>query len=193
MRTISPRRVVTILLLAAVFGVTLSIIKGNDGGARDAVGNLSAPWLLLPFLAGLACRGRAAAGAVVGLAATLMALAGFYVANAFVFELGPHPFTTDIQLAVSSGRMYFIAGLFSGPIFGALGGWWHQHRSTALALLVTSTLIFEPAAQVTYGHVQPGSFDLYPGLWETEVVIGVGACVVIARRMHNPPGSTMAK
>ncbi len=54
-------------------------LKGNGGGVRDAVGNVSAVWLLLPFLAGAAVSSlRLTAAAVADLAATLAALTGFY-------------------------------------------------------------------------------------------------------------------
>jgi hypothetical protein len=79
------------LLLAASFGVAMSVFKGNGAGVRDDIGNLSAPWLLVPFFAAGALPGRRLlTGALVGMAATCTALAAFYVANAFVLDLGPH-------------------------------------------------------------------------------------------------------
>jgi len=55
------RRAVWILSLAVLFGVASAWIKGNSAGPRDAIGNASAPWLLLPFLAGAVWRSRRAA------------------------------------------------------------------------------------------------------------------------------------
>src|SRR5689334_13162073 len=45
---------------------------------RNAVGSLSSPWVLIPFVAG-ACATTARRGALLGLAATLSALAGWYL------------------------------------------------------------------------------------------------------------------
>jgi hypothetical protein len=88
MRSRAVARVFLIFLAAMAFGVAMSVLKGNDVGIRDDIGNLSAPWLLLPFFAGAAMRGRGLAGAAVGLAATSAALMAFYVANAFVLISG---------------------------------------------------------------------------------------------------------
>ena len=118
-------RVIVAVALAVAFGATMSVVKGNGSGVRDAVGNVSAPWVLLPFFAG-AFAGRRSVGraAVVGCAVSLAALAGFYVANAFVLDFGPHPWLHDLRLAVLSGRLYFEYGVVSGPLFGrsAAGG-----------------------------------------------------------------------
>src|ERR1700756_123410 len=93
------RRLALIMGLAAVFGIAAAWIKGNDIGLRDAIGNLSAVWLLLPFLAGApAGSRRVSTGALFGLAATLAALVGFYFAESFVLDLGPHPWLTDLAL-----------------------------------------------------------------------------------------------
>ena len=73
----------------------MSVLKGNDAGIRDDIGNLSAPWLLLPFFAGAAMRGRWLAEAAIGLAATCAALMAFYVADAFVLNLGPPSLLVD--------------------------------------------------------------------------------------------------
>jgi hypothetical protein len=51
-KDVSPARKLTLLLLGSVaFGVIMAVIKGQNAGVRDAVGNLSAPWVVIPFLA----------------------------------------------------------------------------------------------------------------------------------------------
>ena len=64
------------LVVAVVFGLCLALIKGQADGLRDAVGNLSGPWLLVAFWLGSFARARPAA-AVLGAVATVLALAGF--------------------------------------------------------------------------------------------------------------------
>lgn len=177
-------RFASALVIALAFGVTWSIVKGNGAGVRDAVGNLSAPWLLLPFLAGaLAAKARPAMGAVVGLLATVAALAGFYVANAFVLDLGPHPLLMDVRLAVVAGKRYFALALLSGPVFGALGGWWQRHRSTSMAVLVTSLLVCEPLVWIAVASWFPARN--YRGVLAGEAAVGLFACVAVALRLRS--------
>src|ERR671922_1750016 len=95
-------RVLVVLAAAALFGVVMSVVKGNDTGIRDDIGNLSAPWLLLPFLTAAAMRRRTVSGAALGLAATLAGLTGFYVADAFVLDLWPHSLLNDVRLAFTT-------------------------------------------------------------------------------------------
>jgi hypothetical protein len=49
------------LLLAAAFGVAMGLFKGNNTGLRAGLGNLSAPWIVVAFLAALP-EGRVARG-----------------------------------------------------------------------------------------------------------------------------------
>lgn len=121
------RRFFGVMLLALAFGVTVSVIKGNNEGIRQAIGNTSAPWLLLPFIAGaVAGRRRLGLVALIGTLASVLALGGFYVANTFVLDLGPHPWVVDLHLTVDAGKRYLALGVLSGPIFGALGGLWQR-------------------------------------------------------------------
>src|SRR5262245_976099 len=94
------RRMIAVLGLAAAFGMTSAWVKGNGGGVRDAIGNISAVWLP-PFLAAAAAGARRlTTAALAGLAATLAALCGFYFADSFVLDLGPHPWLTDLALTM---------------------------------------------------------------------------------------------
>jgi hypothetical protein len=92
-------RVALLVMAAAAFGALESIVKGNDAGVREGIGNLSAPWVIVPLLAGaVGSRGSTLLGALVGLLTSLAALVGFYLANAFVLDLGPHSSLHDIGL-----------------------------------------------------------------------------------------------
>ena len=143
------------VLLAAslLFGIAVAVVKGGDAGVRDSLGNISAPWLLLPFFAGRTTQ-RPLAGACVGLLACMTALVGFYVAEAFVLDLGPHSVLTDLELTLPAGRVYFVAGLLCGPIFGALGGvrtpWTHAVDAAVVGLV----LVGEPLTVYVYQSAQ---------------------------------------
>lgn len=188
-------RTTLILVLAVLFGAAMSWLKGNGSGFRDAIGNASAPWLLVPFLAGAAAGSRRlTAGAVVGLAATLAALGGFYVANSVVLELGPHPWLTDLALTVRSGVYWAERAVITGPVFGALGGLWRRDRSLAAAATIAAMFVLEPAAWWLYNLRLHGgaayAVPQYPGLWVGEIAVGLAAFALLrARRRAKSPGS----
>jgi hypothetical protein len=81
------RKLPIAVLLALCFGVVMAVMKGEGIGARDALGNLSAPWLLVAFIGG-ACPRRVCWAPLGGLAATIAALAGFYAAESRLLDLG---------------------------------------------------------------------------------------------------------
>jgi hypothetical protein len=207
MNVASARRVAAVLLGAFVFGLAMAWLKGSNGGLRDAVGNASAPWLLLPFLAGALLsggptRGRSLlGGACAGLLASLIALAGFYLAESFVLDLGPHPWLTDLSLTLGAARFWVQRAFVSGPVFGALGVWWHKRRSLTAAGLVAAVFVLEPAAWWLYGDVVLGSASsaaypvlTYPELSLAEIAVGAGGFVLLARytrRREPAPGSAI--
>jgi hypothetical protein len=174
-------------LVALAFGVGMSVFKGNDGGAiRDAIGNLSAPWLALAFGAGAtAGGGRVFAGALVGALASFLALGAFYGANSFVLHLGPHPWLVDLRLAFGNGYFFRFAAL-SGPVFGGLGAWWQRTRSRPAAVLVAALFILEPFAWLANaGGVHAGD----AAVWAVEVAVGIAGCTLAARHAgpRRPP------
>jgi Family of unknown function (DUF6518) len=218
----SALRVGAVLLAAFAFGLLAAWAKGqNTDGvaqvsqARSALGNLSTPWLLVAFFAGMQ-GSRLRDGAVVGLAATVCALAGFYLLSTLVENLGGHGFIGDLRLELSGNRAYFEGGVITGPIFGALGAWWRRRPTARTSLLVGGLLVAEPLSMVVLGpvrhHVLSASTGLpliariIPGwgltadsgtaawaVYATEVALGV---VVVAiglanrRRLRIPSGST---
>jgi len=184
------KRTLAIATFAVVFGVLVAVLKGGDAGLRDSLGNVSAPWLLLPYFAGTGSRGLLR-GAALGLSACLAALLGFYVAESVVLDLGPHPWLTDLALTLSAGRIYFTAALISGPVMGAIGGAF-ERRTLVSAVVVGLTLMGEPLVvflyQASHG-IDPGESGMvigYPVLWIGEVVLGfVLSAAMLARRSRS--------
>ncbi len=81
-QTLRSRNVMIVAVSALAFGVGASLVKGNNAGIRDLVGNVFAPWLLVSFLGGaIAVQWRVVLGAVAGTASFLIALLGFYVTD----------------------------------------------------------------------------------------------------------------
>jgi hypothetical protein len=184
-------RLLVIVLAASAFGAAMSVLKGNDAGIRDDIGNLSAPWLLLPFFAGAAVRQRDLGAAAAGLAATVAALVTFYVANAFVLDLGPHSLMNDLRLTVGATGYWLPRGLVSGPVFGALGGLWRRRGYPTLGVAVLLLLDAEPLFW-TAAHRAGGvaSFDFQPSLAasivESLVGLATAVCIlIVVRRGHR--------
>jgi hypothetical protein len=171
------REAVLLLAAAVLFGALVAVVKGQDAGVRDALGNTSAPWVLLPFLAG-ARYVRIWQAALVGVATTLAAFLGFYLAEAAVLDLGPHPWTTDLRLTLGSGNVYEKWGIVSGLVYGILGGLWASRRFPAAPVAVGLAFVAEPAVVFCLWKAGIwGGGDLllrYPWMWTAEIAVGIG-------------------
>jgi Family of unknown function (DUF6518) len=143
-------RVLRALALSAVLGAAMAAATDQGGGSRtfvsqlrNTIGSLSTPWVLIPFVAGAVCV-RPRWGALVGLAATVSALTGWYLCATLVEDLGGHGFLGDLRLEFTANRVYFVGGLITGPLFGALGSWWRRERRFPTAVVAGALLIGEP-------------------------------------------------
>jgi hypothetical protein len=169
---------------AFLLGALMAWAKGPNGGidvisrVRTNVGNLSTPWLLVAFLAG-AQSSRIGRGAFTGLAATMVALFGFYALTSIPVDLGGHTFVGDLVRELRANRIYLTGGLVSGPTFGALGAWWAQRRTLPASVLAGALLIAEPfvTAAVTPGG-QGGTIWL--SVSAAELVVGASLLVLAA-------------
>src|SRR5437763_1636876 len=99
-----------IVVAAFTFGLIAALAKGQSSDGittvsqlRSVLGNLSTPWLLVPFIAGSQCVRRRPA-ALVGLVSTLVALTGFYLFTTLVIDLGHHGPLGDLRLELSANR-----------------------------------------------------------------------------------------
>ena len=179
-----------VLLLAAIaFGVLMAVIKGQDTGVRDAVGNTSAPWIVLPFIGGTYFP-RVRSAALAGLGVTLVSLLGFYVAEAAVLDLGGHPWWVDLRLTAGSVNIYEKWGIFSGLLYGTFGWLWAYRSKAAAAAAVGLAFAVEPLivflvrrAGVWYGLILD-----YPWIWTAEVLLGV-AGIALALTVQPPQRS----
>ncbi len=190
--TFKPRRPLLAIAGAAAFGVAVAVLKGDSTGPRDALGNVSAPWLLLPYLAATTTRGWAR-GAVVGALACFAALVGFYVAEAFVLDLGGHPMLTNLRLTLGAGHLWYQVGIPGAAALGALGGARVGPRPVVSALVVGLALVGEPlvvfAWQIGTGQaVSDGAWvTSYPALWVGEMALGaaLAAWLLVGHRRRS--------
>jgi len=175
-----------LLTLGVLFGVLMAILKGQDTGVRDALGNTSAPWIVLPFVAG-ACFGRVRSAALAGLGVTLASLLGFYVAEASVLDLGPHPWWVDLRLTAEYVNIYERWGIFSGLLYGTLGWFWASRSKPIAAATVGLAFLAEPLIVfvVRKSGIWYGMLLDYPWIWRAEVLLGVAA-VALALTVRPP-------
>jgi Family of unknown function (DUF6518) len=157
----TKRRLAEVLAAAFAFGAVAALLKGQSGDGRAIVsqvrselGNLSAPWVLIAWVAGTRSR-RIPVAAALGLLATIVALAGFYVVSGLVEPMDRGSAVADVAAWMSANRVYFEAGVFSGPLFGALGGWWARRRSPSAFVVVGLLLLGEPVVLWLTGAIFP--------------------------------------
>lgn len=171
----------------------MAVFKGNDSGIRMAIGNSSAPWLILPFVAAaMTTRHRVFQSALVGLCASMIGLFGFYFANIFVLDIGPHPelspypLVADFLASIRSGKIYFILACLSGPIFGILGGYLHQKRTNMFLVFTATLFVLEPCFGLLYVRFFSGFtyYVDYPMVWLVEAVFGVILFIFIIVRFR---------
>jgi hypothetical protein len=191
------RRVLVGILLAAAFGVAAGFFKGDETGLRSGIGNLSAPWVLVAFIPARRF-GTALRGAAIGLLSTLIALTGFYAALTVVLagHLGGGGFLHEFVYEAHANRIYFVAGLLSGPVFGAAGAWVGSHRPRAFWLVVGALTASESVAvALAQGHqLSPApsfSFgwavgDWTPYIWQS----ALGIAIVLAAIWKRSRAST---
>ena len=156
-------------------------------GSRSALGPwassaslMSAPWLLVAFVAGLT-QDRPRRAMVLGLLATVAALVGYFAMTYSPLEIHPwslERFTTGVVAIASTGYnpAYILTGLMTGPLFGLLGQRWRVHRSWVSAAIVAGVLCLEPVALLLTGQLSYRS----TAVWRVELAAGTVAAVLFA-------------
>jgi hypothetical protein len=181
-RTLAP-----LLLAGLLFGVLVAVIKGQDAGVRNALGNASAPWVVVPFLAGMRAD-RVLHGALLGIATTVASFFGFYVAEAAILDLGPHPWYIDLKLTVLTVNVYEKWGLVSGSVYGALGAVWASRRLIAAPIALGLAFLAEPLILLLLSRAGVwggGGLLDHSWMWIAEVLLGVGAITVVVSRTRR--------
>jgi hypothetical protein len=142
--------VVAILVGAAAFGAIDQYLGAQYSPFLIEVSGLSAPWLLLPFLAG-ASWPVARQAALLGLATTLLAVAAYSFMTASPME-GVH-LTPQMYLDTLARQWPWLAGgLVTGPLYGWLGHRFRSRRSWAVGLLAALAVLLEPAGRWLTTH-----------------------------------------
>jgi hypothetical protein len=175
------------LVLSAAFGAGdqyLGSLTGSGhvwaAGWSSDISLLSAPWLVLPFVAGATQRDPRR-GALVGLACTYAALLGYGLMTVSPIEHA-HLTVATVRGFVISERSVFVGGIVTGPLFGWFGQQWRTRRAIGGALVTAAALCLEPLARrVTINPIQDRD------VWIAEVAIGLAlAAAVLVTRFARP-------
>jgi hypothetical protein len=176
---------IILLALACLYGVADAFIKGHHGGTRSAIGNMSAPWALIPLLATAFVRpSRVVAGALIGASFTIAALAS-YLWVRVARGGGSHGYAA---LTVASlGNRWFVLGSIGGAALGALGAQLAKGRKwTAIGMISASLMVLEPLSRVVWATVKgepPRTLIPSPEVWVVEVLCGGVAWFVLRNRL----------
>lgn len=165
------------------------------GPWASTAAQMSAPWLVLPFVVGMT-QERPRRAMILGLVATAAALAGYFAMTYSPMEIHPWTFDRFVAglVAVTTRErynpLYILGGLVTGPTFGLLGQRWRVHRSWVSAAFLAGILCLEPLARWATGQLWPPAL-----VWVSEVVLGTIVAGVFAYALiswrragaHSPP------
>jgi hypothetical protein len=179
--------VALVLVLSVAFGAGdqyLGSLTGSGhlwaAGWSSDVSLLSAPWLVLPFLAGATQRSLRRA-ALLGLACTYAALLGYGLMTLSPVEHA-HLTAATVRGFLVSERAVLVGGIVTGPLFGWFGQQWRTRRAITGALVTAAALCLEPLAR--RAAVRPIDDR---SVWLAEVAAGLAfaAAVLVGRRART--------
>lgn len=147
------------LALGLVVGILTSVLQASLEFPWLALVNAVSPWLTTAFVAG-ALQRRLPAAVVMGMAATLLQVVGYYLTA----EL--RGFSANLSYVV----LWSVCAVLGGPLFGAAGHLW---RRAAPAGLGAALLMATYAAEALVGY------GLRLGYTGSAVLFGVIAVVLV--------------
>ena len=181
-------------LLGLAFGAAdqqLGALTGELGSWTSTAAQMSAPWLVLPFLIGMTQQ-RARRAAVIGLVVTASALLGYFATTYSPIEIHPWSldrFTSGMVAVTTTGYnpFYIVGGLATGPLFGLLGQRWRVRRSWVSAAIVVGALCLEPLARWTTGQLMEPAVVWTAEIASGAVVAALFAYALVAWRRERTP------
>jgi hypothetical protein len=169
--------------MAIVVALALSLVFG---GADQYLGSLSAhpwatdisllsaPWLLVAFLAGWTQREPRRA-ALLGYACTLSALVGYGLMTLSPIENADLNMQSVAAL-VRSERLVIAGAVVTGPLFGWFGNRWRNDRAWLGAVATAAAVSLEPLARLPAGQA-----IRFRSVWVAEVAVGLALAAYVAR------------
>jgi hypothetical protein len=175
------------LVAAVAFGTAERLLSLEHSSFLAAVGGLTAPWLLLPFLVG-AARSRREGNALLGIACVWLAIvacsAGAESGGDLTGPLTPEQFLSYPGTFRLSHLPVLLGASVSGPVYAVLGHRWRVSRSWLPALAATAPVMLEPAARWLASQSVLFWADYPPVAWAetlTGLALRAAAIVVSAR------------
>jgi len=169
------RRSLLPIVLAAAFGACDQFLGARfyvlGSWATDA-SLLSAPWLLIAFLAGWS-QTTARRAMVLGFVCTVAALAGYCAMTLSPVE-GAVVTLPGVRGLLAGQWRWALGGLLTGPLFGWLGHRWRTRRDWMSALVAALVVCFEPLA-----HAAAGTAVGFDGVWAAEIAVGLVMAVYV--------------
>lgn len=177
-------------LLAAILGLAFGAADQYLGSMSwlgpwaATAAQMSAPWLVLPFLIGIT-QHRARRAAALGLVATASALIGYFTMTLSPMEIPMWTFdrfTAGMVAVTTTGYnpLYILGGLVTGPLFGLLGQRWRVRRWRISAAIVAGALCLEPLARWAAGQLMPPA-----PVWTAEVASGAVVAALFAHTVNG--------
>jgi hypothetical protein len=169
-------------------------VTSRIGWWTITVSGMSAPWLLLPFVAGMT-QDRARRAVALGTVVTMSALAGYFVMSNSPVEAVPLTQAGRGILAdVRSGYnpLWILGGLLTSPLFAWAGYRWRVSRSWVGPVLVTVALCCEPLARaLARGRLQGGLTGSRVA-WGAEIAVGLTLAAVFIVLARHPASAISA-
>lgn len=171
------------VFLGLAFGLGVAVLKGDGGGLRYALGNVAAPWLIIPLFAGRSCRTRIRAS-LLGATVTVASLAGFYAWSSFAYDLvNSHTRMNNLS--------FVVVGCAAGLVCGATGYGSHAVPGLAQAA-VGFILVGEPVVLLALQNVHGATVtESFKGVKVAEIAVGIAVLAwgalraVMARRTRS--------
>jgi hypothetical protein len=147
------------------------------GSWTPTAAQVSAPWLLLPFLLG-ATQVRERRAMLLGLVTTQASLAGYFAMTLSPAEgVAPGAAIAGVMPVLYENAVYVVGGLVTGPFYGLLGQRWRVRRWWVSAAFVAGALCLEPLARLAAGRLFEPS-----AVWVVELTLGATVTAFFAWR-----------
>jgi hypothetical protein len=134
-----------------------------------SVSQMSATWLLLPFVFGCT-QDQPRRAALVGLVATVAALFGYYAMTVSPIEgVALRHAPSAFAAVLPSNMIWIVGGFVTAPICGYLGHRWRVGRWWVSAVVISGAFLLEPLARSVNGELFGPAW-----VWRAEVALGLG-------------------
>jgi hypothetical protein len=162
------------VLCGVVFGAAVAAVKGTGGGFRYSLGNIAAPWLVIPLLAGRSRRSLSTAS-LLGAAVAVSSLIGFYALTSAAYDLvNSHTLRNNL--------LFLVVGACVGLVAGAIG-YWSVPEPLIAGLAVGLALVAEPLGLLGLQQLRDATITTsFPGLKVAELVVGSAVLAACGRQ-----------